>query len=227
MKSKLCENKILNQHRKNFLATRYKNDLLSFKLYSNNIKDDSVFFNKKNKLSKSLESNNNNDIMITNTSSTMSNDKENSNLSLENNLSYIKIKENLSKGKFSDSIKKRKNEPQNKKRILIKTIKNKTTAKKFVICKIKNKKKYNNNISDISANNINNNLPTKSKSLNLNDKNIISSDSNSDNEKIKITSLSNINYNNKIKKNLTLIKNRTKSLFEKYDSLIRNGIYYK
>jgi hypothetical protein len=52
--------------------------------------------------------------MITNTSSTISNEKENINLSFEkHNLSTSinRIKENLSKTKFSDGIKSKKNIP--------------------------------------------------------------------------------------------------------------------
>lgn len=58
--------------------------------------------------------------------------------------------------------------------------------------------------------------------------NIISTDNESDNDRNNIYSYKKgVNYNTKIKRNLTLIKNRTRSLFEKYDSLIRNGIFNK
>ena len=232
MKTKLSKNKELNQQNKNLINICNKNNLISYKQSSNIFKDDNIFFNRKNKLSNSLESkkNYNNENMITNTSSTISNEKENINLSFEkHNLSSSinQIKENLSKTKFSDSIKNKKIEPQNRKRLLIKVIKNKENTKKcFVICKIKNKKKLKSNIANNDL--TNNNKHNKSNSLMHSSINIISTDNESDNDRNNIHSYKKgINYNIKIKRNLTLIKNRTRSLFEKYDSLIRSGIFNK
>lgn len=232
MKTKLSKNKDLNHQNKNIINIYNKNNLISYKLSSNIFKDDNIFFNRKNKLSNSQESkkNYNNENMITNTSSTISNEKENINLSFEkHNLSTStnRIKENLSKTKFSDGIKNKKNEPQNKKRLLIKVIKDKENTKKcFVICKIKNKKKLKSNIvnNDLTINNKHN----KSKSLIHSNINVNSTDNESDIDNNNIyKDKKGVNYNNKMKRNLTLIKNRTRSLFEKYDSLIRSGIFNK
>ena len=232
MKTKLSKNKDLNHQNKNIINIYNKNNLISYKLSSNIFKDDNIFFNRKNKLSNSQESkkNYNNENMITNTSSTISNEKENINLSFEkHNLSTStnRIKENLSKTKFSDGIKNKKNEPQNKKRLLIKVIKDKENTKKcFVICKIKNKKKLKSNIvnNDLTINNKHN----KSKSLIHSNINVNSTDNESDIDNNNIyKDKKGVNYNTKMKRNLTLIKNRTRSLFEKYDSLIRSGIFNK
>lgn len=232
MKTKLSKNKDLIHQNKNIINIYNKNNLISYKLSSNIFKDDNIFFNRKNKLSNSLESkkNYNNENMITNTSSTISNEKDNINLSFEkHNLSTSinRIKENLSKTKFSDGIKNKKNEPQNKKRLLIKVIKDKENTKKcFVICKIKNKKKLKSNIvnNDLTINNKHN----KSKSLIHSNINVNSTDNESDIDNNNIyKDKKGVNYNIKMKRNLTLIKNRTRSLFEKYDSLIRSGIFNK
>jgi len=232
MKTKLSKNKDLIHQNKNIISIYNKNNLISYKLSSNIFKDDNIFFNRKNKLSNSLESkkNYNNENMITNTSSTISNEKDNINLSFEkHNLSTStnRIKENLSKTKFSDGIKNKKNEPQNKKRLLIKVIKDKENTKKcFVICKIKNKKKLKSNIvnNDLTINNKHN----KSKSLIHSNINVNSKDNESDIDNNNIyKDKKGVNYNTKMKRNLTLIKNRTRSLFEKYDSLIRSGIFNK
>ncbi len=232
MKTKLSKNKDLIHQNKNIISIYNKNNLISYKLSSNIFKDDNIFFNRKNKLSNSLESkkNYNNENMITNTSSTISNEKDNINLSFEkHNLSTSinRIKENLSKTKFSDGIKNKKNEPQNKKRLLIKVIKDKENTKKcFVICKIKNKKKLKSNIvnNDLTINNKHN----KSKSLIHSNINVNSTDNESDIDNNNIyNDKKGVNYNTKMKRNLTLIKNRTRSLFEKYDSLIRSGIFNK
>ena len=232
MKTKLSKNKDLIHQNKNIINIYNKNNLISYKLSSNIFKDDNIFFNRKNKLSNSLESkkNYNNENMITNTSSTISNEKDNINLSFEkHNLSTSinRIKENLSKTKFSDGIKNKKNEPQNKKRLLIKVIKDKENTKKcFVICKIKNKKKLKSNIvnNDLTINNKHN----KSKSLIHSNINVNSTDNESDIDNNNIyNDKKGVNYNTKMKRNLTLIKNRTRSLFEKYDSLIRSGIFNK
>ena len=232
MKTKLSKNKDLIHQNKNIINIYNKNNLISYKLSSNIFKDDNIFFNRKNKLSNSLESkkNYNNENMITNTSSTISNEKDNINLSFEkHNLSTSinRIKENLSKTKFSDGIKYKKNEPQNKKRLLIKVIKDKENTKKcFVICKIKNKKKLKSNIvnNDLTINNKHN----KSKSLIHSNINVNSTDNESDIDNNNIyKDKKGVNYNIKMKRNLTLIKNRTRSLFEKYDSLIRSGIFNK
>ena len=232
MKTKLSKNKDLIHQNKNIINIYNKNNLISYKLSSNIFKDDNIFFNRKNKLSNSLESkkNYNNENMITNTSSTISNEKDNINLSFEkHNLSTStnRIKENLSKTKFSDGIKNKKNEPQNKKRLLIKVIKDKENTKKcFVICKIKNKKKLKSNIvnNDLTINNKHN----KSKSLIHSNINVNSTDNESDIDNNNIyKDKKGVNYNTKMKRNLTLIKNRTRSLFEKYDSLIRSGIFNK
>ena len=232
MKTKLSKNKDLIHQNKNIINIYNKNNLISYKLSSNIFKDDNIFFNRKNKLSNSLESkkNYNNENMITNTSSTISNEKDNINLSFEkHNLSTSinRIKENLSKTKFSDGIKNKKNEPQNKKRLLIKVIKDKENTKKcFVICKIKNKNKLKSNIvnNDLTINNKHN----KSKSLIHSNINVNSTDNESDIDNNNIyKDKKGVNYNIKMKRNLTLIKNRTRSLFEKYDSLIRSGIFNK
>ena len=122
MKTKLSKNKELYHQNKNIINIYNKNNIISYKLSSNLFKDENIFFNRKNKLSNSLESkkNYNNENMITNTSSTISNEKETINLSFEkHNLStsISRIKKNLSKNKFSDGNKSKKNEPQNKKRL--------------------------------------------------------------------------------------------------------------
>lgn len=232
MKTKLSKNKDLNHPNKSIINIYNKNNLISYKLSSNIYKDENIFFNRKNKLSNSLESkkNYNNENMITNTSSTISIEKENINLSFEkHNLSTStnRIKENLSRTKFSDGIKNKKNEPQNKKRLLIKVIKDKENTKKcFVICKIKNKKKLQSNIVNNDLTNINKNK--KSKSLLHSNINVNSTDNDSDIDNNNIyKDKKGVNYNTKMKRNLTLIKNRTRSLFEKYDSLIRSGIFNK
>ena len=232
MKTKLSKNKELKHQNRNMINIYNNNNIISYKLSSNIFKDDNIFFNRKNKLSNSLESKKNyyNENMITNTSSTISNEKENINLSFEkHNLSTSinRIKENLSKSKLSDRNKNKKNEPQNKKRLLIKVIKDKENTKKcFVICKIKNKKKLKSNI--VNNDFINNNMYNKSKSLIHTNINVISTDYESDNDKNTIyKDKKGLNYNSKIKRNLTLIKNRTRSLFEKYDSIIRSRIFYK
>ena len=123
MKKKLSNNEIFNRNNnKNKLYLINKKDLFNFKpslnIYYN---EDSMFFIKKNKLSYSFESKNNNEKTITNASSTVSNDKENNNSSSEHkqHISNIKkSKENLYKTKNNDINKNNKNEIQNKKKIL-------------------------------------------------------------------------------------------------------------
>lgn len=235
MKKILSNNEISHRtNNKNKLYLINKRDLFDFKpslnIYYN---EDSIFFIKKNKLSRSFESKNNNEKTITNASSTMSNDKENNNSSSEHkqHVSNInKLKENLNKTKNNDINKNNKNEIQNKKKLLIRVIKNRTNTKKcFVICKLKNKGKNNNNFKNIDTSLYNSNdLLYKSKSLNnnKNNNNILSDNECSGNNKTNNEIVKN-DYNNKIRRDLAVIKNRAKSLFEKYDSLIRSGIINK